>query len=474
MKIKKIALIFALMLGVPLLPAPCAANPAYQDVPEVDVQSRSAILVHAQTDEILYSHNIHIRREPASLTKVMTALLALEYALGYGSLDDIVTAEEGDFFDIIPGGSSAGIVPGEEMTLLDLIYCAMLISANEACNLIARHVAGSVEAFMEMLNLRLAEIGAENTRFVNTHGLPEDGHYSTAYDLYLMAKECLQNARFMEIANTERAVLSGTNKTPEGRVLNTTNDLITRRRRAEYIYPHARGIKTGRTNNAGHCLMSAAEQNGITFISVVLGSVIDPDTNYIRSFTETRDLFEWGFENFTIKTILSSRFPVASLPVTQGLDQNSVNLLPERAVEALVPKFLTTEDILRDADITIYEPGGIRAPVEQGDVLGEIRLRYGDNDFTLFLVADRSVERDNREAIQDNIGDFLNRIFGRVFGTIDLTAEDPVEADMEWIFWLIVIVIALVLLYIIFVIWLNRRRRKQSMRRGQYRGRKRY
>jgi D-alanyl-D-alanine carboxypeptidase (penicillin-binding protein 5/6) len=455
MKIKKLVIICAFIIGAALLPPPLAsANPVYPDVPEVDIRSRSAILVHAQTDEILYSRNIHIRREPASLTKVMTALLALEYAHGYGSLNDIVRAEEGDFFDIIPGASSAGIVPGEEITLRDLIYCTMLISANDACNIIARHVAGSVEAFVEMMNLRLAEIGAENTRFVNTHGLPDEGHYSTAYDLYLMAKECLKNARFMEIANTEHIVLPGTNKRPDGRVLNTTNDLITRRRREAYIYPHARGIKTGHTSTARFCLMSAAEQNGLTFISVVLGAEIDEETNFIRSFTETRDLFEWAFENFTIKTILSRVTKLQAVPVIQGLEQSDVYLVPERTVEALVPKHVNAEDIERR--ITLHEPyltEGVRAPVKQGDVLGEVVLTYQGRHFgTIPLLSDRDADRDTIEQIQTRIGIILSN---------------------RWFRWGLLGVIGLIGLYLLLAVALNRRRRSNA-RSGSYRGRNRY
>jgi D-alanyl-D-alanine carboxypeptidase (penicillin-binding protein 5/6) len=452
MNIKKLTLICAFFIGASLVPIPrAAANPVYQDLPEVDIQSRSAILVHAQTDEILFSHNIHIRREPASLTKVLTALLALEH----GRPDDIITAEEDDFSDIIPGAVSAGIVPGEEMTLSDLIYCAMLISANDACNIIARHIAGSAGAFIEMMNLRLAEIGAENTRFVNTHGLPDDNHFSTAYDLYLIAKEALRNPRLMEIANTERIVLSGTNKKPDGRVLTTTNDLITRRRRAEYIYPHARGIKTGRTAAAGHCLMSAAELEGITFISVVLGSFIDEETNFIRSFTETRDLFEWGFANFTVKPILNRVNKLMAVPVIQGMEHDEIYLVPERTVEALVPRHINAEDI--DRRINLHEPymtEGIRAPVRQGDVLGEVILTYQGRHFgTIPLLADKNVERDTLEQIQTRIGIILSS---------------------RWFIWGMLGFIGLAGIFTLWTIYYNRRRRRRNMRSGNYRGRKRY
>ncbi|MCL2002998.1 MAG: D-alanyl-D-alanine carboxypeptidase [Oscillospiraceae bacterium] len=473
MKQKK-RLISILLLISCLLPGLRGA--AYSGLPEVDIQSRSAILVHAQTDEVLFGHNIHIRREPASITKIMTALLALEYE----GQDETVTAEAGDFFDII---TIHQVQIGEEFVLRDLLYYIMVSSNNEACNMIARHIAGSVEAFMERVNLRLAELGCENTRFTNPHGLPDPEHYTTAYEIYLMVRECLNNPSFMDIANTEYIVLPPTNLTPEGRALITTNNLITRRRNPEYIYPFARGVKTGRTNNAGHCLTSTAEQDGITLISVVLGAVEDEDTGQIRSFTETRDLFIWGFEHFTVTRILSSSDKLVRVNLAQGLDQDHVLLTPETSVEALIPKYLAPEDIHRQ--ITVYDPDGLRAPVSRGDVLGEVRLTYEGRDYgTIPLVADRSVERDTREVIQDNLGNVFDRIFGRIFGRLSDEPDPPgsgsapsgaragTTADLEWIFWAVVSAAALVAFYVLYVIHLNRRRR--NMRASNYRGRRRY
>jgi D-alanyl-D-alanine carboxypeptidase (penicillin-binding protein 5/6) len=452
--IVKKRLIPLLLLILLVLPAPVSS--AYSELPEVDIQSRSAILVHAQTDEILFGHNIHIRREPASITKVLTVLLALEH----GGLDDIVTAEESDFFDMIPAGSNAGIRAGEEMTLRSLIYCAMLPSANEACNIIARHVAGSVEAFVEMMNSRMSDIGGENTNITNTHGLPDPDHYTTAYDTYLLIRECVSNAEFMEIANTEHIVLPPTNMTPEGRVLTTTNNLITRRRFPDYIYPFARGIKTGRTTNAGYCLASSAERDGITLISVVLGASLDEESGLIRSFTETRSLFEWGFANFTMKRILRSNELLSVLPVLQGRDHDKISLVPERPVDALVPVFLNPEDIERR--VTVHSPDGIQAPVEAGTVLGEVRLTFQGHEYgTIPLVANISVERDTREAITDGVGDVIDSIF------------NP-GGSLSWIKWAVLFIAGGAAAYVLLAISFNRRRRRRNMRASNYRGRKRY
>ncbi|MDR1669426.1 MAG: D-alanyl-D-alanine carboxypeptidase [Oscillospiraceae bacterium] len=461
MKLKKIILF---SLTVLLLMPGTSAN-TYNDLPGVDIQSRSAILVYPETGEILYKHNIDQTREPASITKIMTVLLGVEY----GAPEEIVTVEESDFFDIVEGSSSVNppLKAGEQMTLKDMLYCAMVASDNAACNAIARHTAGSVEAFMDKLHARLTALGCENTSFINTHGLPDPEHYTTAHDIYLMTRECLDNALFMEMAHTEIWETAPTNLNPEGRQLITTNNLITRRRYADdYIYPYARGIKTGSTTAAGHCLVSCAEKDGIMLVSVVLGAGIDEETGLIRSFTETRDLFTWGFENFSVKNILNKNNPLASVNVLQGLDQDEVNLIPERGIEALLPAFLNPEDINRN--VTVYSPDGIQAPVRKGDYLGELTLSYEGHEYgKVQLVAAMSVERDNLQATQDTVTGFFDKVFGSP------TEENPESGSLRWILWAVIGVIGLIVLYIVFVIALNVRRRR-SRRSYHYRGKKRY
>ncbi len=460
MKIKK--RILSAFLAFLLFTPQTFAN-TYNDLPEVDIQAKSAILVYAETDEILYRHNIALRREPASITKIMTTLLGVEY----GNPDEIVTAVESDFFDIVEGSSSVNppIKVGEEITLNDLLYCAMVASDNAACNMIARHTAGSVEAFMTALNERLAEIGCENTQYTNTHGLPDSEHYTTAYDVYLMARECLNNQTVMEMAHTEIYETAPTNLTPEGRQLTTTNNLITRRRFPDYIYPYARGIKTGSTEAAGHCLVSCAEKDGLTLVSVVLGASVDEETELIRSFTETRDLFTWGFENFSVKSILNKANPLASVKVLQGLRQDEVNLVPEKGLEALLPNYVNPEDIKKD--VTVYSPDGVQAPVTEGALLGEVKLSYEGHEYgTVTLKAAMTVERDNLQATQESVTNFFDKIFGS-------PSEGGESGSLRWILWILIGIVALIVLYVVFVIVVNMRKRR-NRRSYNYRGKKRY
>jgi len=173
------------------------------DLPPIELTARAALLIDTDTEEILYSRNHMDKAYPASLTKIMTTLLALEYAdtIAEG-LDLEITASETAVGNMEPGGSTSNIKPGEIMTLRDLLYCTMVVSANEACNVIAETVDGNIEAFVQRMNERAQTLGCRGTHFTNTHGLHDDDHYTTAYDSYLITKEALTHPVFMDISNT--------------------------------------------------------------------------------------------------------------------------------------------------------------------------------------------------------------------------------------------------------------------------------
>ena len=176
--------------------------------PELDGQA--ALVVDMDSGRFLYALNAEQQRAPASLTKVMTVLLALEAVdRGEVSLNDTVTAQNDCREGLGEDSSSAGIIPGVQLSLRELLYCAMVGSANEACNVIGSYLSGSVSAFVDRMNQRAAQLGCVNTHFVNTNGLPAEDHYSTAYDLYLMTVEAMKHPLFMEMANTTHLLLPG-------------------------------------------------------------------------------------------------------------------------------------------------------------------------------------------------------------------------------------------------------------------------
>lgn len=231
------------------------------------------LLVDEDSGQYYYTRNIDTKAYPASLTKIMTLLLAVEAVeRGDVQLDDTVTAYADCNADMVEGASNADIKVGETMTFEDFLYCAMISSANEACNVVAEYVCGSISAFVQRMNARAQELGCTGTHFVNPHGLPNDDHYTTAHDLYRITKEALSHELFATICNTVKHTVPATNLSDE-RTLSNTNGLINPESPMYrgYYYEYAKGVKTGHTEAAGYCLVSTAEKDGVRLLCVVLG-----------------------------------------------------------------------------------------------------------------------------------------------------------------------------------------------------------
>ena len=255
--------------------------------------AEAALLISPDSGMVLYEKNADERRYPASTTKIMTALLVLE---NVADLNETVTAQASDFETLEADSSSAGIKEGETVTVEDLLYGLMLPSGNEAAYMLARHVAGSYEAFVDMMNQRAEELGCTGTHFVNPCGLHDDNHYTTARDLYKIAYAAMQDETFADIADTVQWNMSKTNMQEERKVL-TTNQLIFSSYQP-WAYAYCKGIKTGNTSQAGNCFVGYAEYGDAKLYSVVMGcdSSSLEYSNIPASFTDTKALFEWGFE----------------------------------------------------------------------------------------------------------------------------------------------------------------------------------
>ena len=305
MKIRRFFSLFFCCVLFLQLTAPALA--AQDDVGDWEIAAKAALLIDPDTEEILYARNIHERLYPASLTKIMTCLLVLE-AIDSGKLtrETVLTASEAAVTSIPPDGSNAGIKVGEELTVDSLLYCIMLSSANEGCNILAEAVSGSIDGFVEQMNQKAAALGCTDTNFVNTNGLPDSNHYTTAWDLYLITKEARTHPDFMPLVGTIFYEVPATNLS-DPRKLYTTNYLISSYRTSGYIYKGAEGIKTGSTSAAGYCLVASASRSGRSLLSVVLGAeriTLEDGTILTQSFSETIKLYDWGFDSFSRQVIL--------------------------------------------------------------------------------------------------------------------------------------------------------------------------
>ena len=257
------------------------------------VDAKAALLLDLNTGETIYEQDADEILYPASLTKVMTAILAIEK----GNLSDVVTASAEALTGLDPDGTTVWLTAGEKMPLEDLLYCMLLASANDACNVVAEYIAGSVDAFVDMMNEKAAELGCVNTHFNNTNGLPDEDHWTTARDLAVITQYAIQNPTFWEICTTTAYTVPATNVF-DARMLVTTNSMTTTYKYYYYYDPRIQGVKTGFTSAAGRCLIVTAQDGDMRLLSVVLGA---PDTtmynnvNWYGHYADTAMLLEYGF-----------------------------------------------------------------------------------------------------------------------------------------------------------------------------------
>lgn len=381
------ALCASVLAGLLLPAASLALEP-------IEVAATAAVLVDADYGELLLDQNAHAKRYPASITKVMTALLTLE-AIDRGelSLDTVVTAPEAAFNGLSADGSTQGIKAGEQMTVQQLLDCALIASANEACSILAVTIAGDINSFVARMNTRAAELGMKDTHFANPHGLHSDEHYTTAYDISLMTIEALKHDTFRSIVDMAECRVPATNLSGERHFYNT-NALLSNWRYIGYTYSSAIGVKTGSTPEAGQCLVSAAVENGRTLVAVVLGAenVTGADGTIDRqSFSESKRLLQWGFQNFSRKTLLDSTSLLGEVNVTLSDEASYVVMHPDGTLEATVPNDLNPEDFQRDITLNA---DSVEAPVEKDQVLGTVTVSYEGKEYgKLNLVAVNSVAR---------------------------------------------------------------------------------
>lgn len=253
------------------------------------VSAQAAILMDANTGVILYSKNIHERLYPASTTKIMTALLAMEQ----GNLDDIVKFSHEAVFSVPADGSNMGMDEGESISLEECLYGIMVASANEAANAAGEYISGSIEDFVALMNQRAEEIGCTDTHFTNPNGLHDSQHYTSAYDLALISSQFFRNEMLCKISNTPRYHFEATDTQPDDFYKNNKHQLVN----GEIPYEGILGGKTGFTSDSRQTLVTCAEQNGMRLVCVVFKEE-SPD-----QFTDTVELFDYGFHNFQVLNI---------------------------------------------------------------------------------------------------------------------------------------------------------------------------
>ena len=356
---------------------------------EPDLNAEAAISVELSTGKVVYDKNAHKKMYPASTTKVMTALLVLENC----DLNEKATVSYNAIQAVPEGYSNANLQVGEELTIKDLLYVLMIPSANEAANVLAEHIAGSVESFATMMNTRAEELGCETTHFVNPNGIHNDDHYSSAYDLYLIAKEAMKNETFRKIVSTTKCTLPATDKYPENdRTFVNTNKLIVynnSNRADNYYYKNAIGIKTGFTSQAGNCLISAASKDGVEYINVVLNCELTDDGLSYR-FLDSKELFEYDYNNFEFSVLKEENEKVETVEVKNATkDTKNLDVLVKENLIVFKKNDLDEGDI--NQEITYNQ--NLVAPIAKGEVIGTVKYDVDGLEYTAELIAGNDVEQ---------------------------------------------------------------------------------
>ena len=345
-----------------------------------EITSGAAVLIDNKTGKVLYGKNADERMFPASTTKILTAILVLENC----DLNEIVTASY-DAVSTIPEGYVSAEIQGEEqLTVEQLLEVLLVHSANDAANVLAEYVGGSIESFVSMMNTKINELGLSNTHFTNPYGLQEDDHYTTAHDLAIIMQYCLQNDDFRRIAGSVSCSIPATNKSGI-RSYTSSNQLILPDNPNYYRY--ATVGKTGFTTEAGNCLVSCAYRNDLELICVILGGTI---VNGVSSrFPDSITLYEYGFNNFSLKNIANPGDVITEIEISNATpDTKSLDLAFTDSIYALVEN----SDLETNYTPEIQLNSNISAPITQGDVLGKVIYTIDGIEYSSDIVATHNVE----------------------------------------------------------------------------------
>ncbi len=402
-------------------------------------------LVNSDTGTVIYDKNQNEKIYPASTTKLMTAILV--YEKFKDKLNTVVTVERDDITPLEGKfGSLVPLVPGEQLTVQQLLYCMLVKSGDDSADTLARFTAGSIENFADEMNAKAKEIGAVNTHYVNPHGLQDPMQYTTAADTYKIAKYAMQYDVLAKIVATSQYTLNATNKTKAQIFINT--DFLIDVGHKTYYYQYVKGIKTGSTTPAGKCLVSYAEKDGKTYYCVAMGGKLDSNGSN-TAFLETKSLYQWAFSNFQIKQVVSTTDTAAQVKVDLAAQNKNLLLMPQESINSLVPADYNNSDL----KITLHVPASVRAPVKQGQIIGkeDVAIVNPQNKSvqklgTINLIASKDVALSEPLYILSVISGFFNSIWFKIVA---------------------VLLVMLLVFYIVLSVYLNHRRKNYNSRRGK-------
>ena len=376
MKLNRLFII--LILIIIISPKPIV-NAVESDL-EINLYSTACIAIDAKSDFIFYENNKDEKMFPASTTKILTAIIIIENC----NLDEKVIVTDSAISSIPDGYQSANLIAGEEVSIKDLLTMFLVHSANDCGYVLAEHYAGSVESFSEIMNNTAKNIGCQNSNFVNPSGIHNIEHYSTAYDLALIAKYCINNDIFRSIVSMSKCTISPTNKS-ESREYSNTNELINKN--SKFYIEECIGIKTGYTKDAGNCLIACFSKNNLEVVCVLLGAP-NIDNNYSSRFIDSKKIYEHIFSNYSYKNIVKKDDLIQTIEIKNASKKNNqLNLVAEKDVNLL----LKNDFIIPDPVIKIEK--NLYAPIKQHTLLGSISYNINNKIYSCNLISENDIEQ---------------------------------------------------------------------------------
>ncbi len=374
---------------------------------DFDTVCKSIYLENLDTGMTVFSKNADTRRYPASTTKIMTYIITAE---NISDLKNTYITVKGSVLSQLDGtGSSvSGIKANERLSVYQLLNCLMIPSGNDAALVLADYIGnGDVKKFVAKMNAKAKELGCSNTHFVNPHGLNDPNHYTTVNDMAKITKYAMKLPYFSDISNTVSSDCLG-----EDRYLITTNYMIDPNRGGEYYYEYAKGIKTGSTgNDSGYCLVSSASKDGYTYLCIAYGAPYEDDNGEAYdngAMIDSKNLYEWAFENLEIKTVLDKNDLVKEIKLNYAWNKDTIQLVPSQSYSTILPSDVDVTSIDKNFDI----PKSIDAPVKQGDKVGTVTLSYANQKLaTIDLTASESVDRSEFLSAIDGLKNFVTSIW---------------------------------------------------------------
>ncbi len=337
-----------------------------------------------ESGKVFYEKNAHKKMYPASTTKLLTALVVLENC----AMDETATVSQSAVDAVSWEYVNAGLRPGEELSVYLLLQTLLICSANEAAFVLAEHVSGSTEAFAELCNQRAKELGCETLHFVNPNGIHSEDHYCSAYDLYLIAKECRKHSVFNEIVRMTSVTVPPNEVCPRtDRIFDTTNELLLPD--SAYYYPPCTGMKTGYTDFAGQCFVASSTMGDLDLITVVLnGSILEDETN--ERFTDAITLMEYVYGHYSYHLIANSSVPVAQITIDNATkDTATLEAALQADIYSVAPNGITPDNVIAEVDI----PADLKAPIRLNQVIGTVTYKADGMRYTTNVIAKHAVEK---------------------------------------------------------------------------------